>query len=179
MVDVHQELADALGVSRERAKELNFAANYSTGGKLMDVNVAFYHGITHQIRRVLGAMTEEEIDKGIDAFETGSSDWSNCFFARALEGRKEFTEHRGELGVAMALGLSNNSRLGYNLVHIRLIYHTFDSCSTFLTRDELKRLITDIRDESRPSEVMNLLKQIDYTGVEEKVIPDEQFTCVI
>jgi hypothetical protein len=40
-------------------------------------------------------------------------------------------------------------------------------------------LITDIRDESRPSEVMNLLKQIDYTGVEEKAIPDEQFTCVI
>lgn len=148
-----------------------------TQEEMVDINVAFYHGITHQIRRVLGAMTEEEIDAGIDAFETGSSDWSNCFFARALANRPEFQAYRNELGVAMALGLQNDSRLGYNLVPVRLIYHTFDSCSTFLTRDELKRLITDIRDESRPADVMNLLKQIDYAGVESREIPEAKFAC--
>jgi len=142
----------------------------------VNVNDAFFHGIAQQIRNVLAAMTEDEIDAGIDAFETGSSDWNNCFFARALAGRKEFQEHRGELGVAMALNLrSPYTAHGYNLVPVRTVYHAFDSVSTFLTRKEVLRLITDIRDQSRPIEVLNVLKQINFAGVAEKEIPENAF----
>lgn len=140
----------------------------------MDVRDAFYHGIIHQLRRVLGAMTEDEIDAGIDAFETGSSDWNNCFFARALANRPEFRAHRNEVGVAKALGLAQANGMP-NLVPVRMVYFTFDSHSTFLTRKALKQFITDIRDERRPAEVMQILKSINYTDAESKEIPESAF----
>jgi hypothetical protein len=150
--------------------------NTIKGDLAVNVNDAFFHGIAQQIRNVLAAMTEDEIDAGIDAFETGSSDWNNCFFARALAGRKEFQQNRGELGVAMALDLrSPYTSHGYNLGPVRTVYHAFDSVSTFLTRKEVLRLITDIRDQSRPIEVLNVLKQINFAGVAEKEIPENAF----
>jgi hypothetical protein len=127
----------------------------------VNVNDAFYHGIRHQIRRVLEKLGDERIDAGMTAFEDGASNWSQCWFARALAPERL----RDETDVARILGFKNGSG-GWNLVPVRIIYRTFDGCSTLLTRDELAKLITDIRDESRPSEVMQLLRSINYTNVE-------------
>lgn len=143
----------------------------------MDVNAAFYHGIIHQIRRVVTALGPDRTDKGIDAFETGQSNWSHCFFARALADDMKLDKVTNpELEVAKFLGLtSTSSPTGYNLVPVRLVYQTFDSHSTFITRDQLKKFITDIRDESRDADVMNLIKGIRYD--ESKPAMTEAVTC--
>ena len=127
----------------------------------MDVNTLFYHGIRQQIRRVLDLLGPERIDAGMTAFEDGASNWSQCWFARALAPERL----RDENDVCRILGLySANGRP--NTVPVRIIYRTFDGLSPLITKEELAKLILDIRDESRPSEVMDLLRSIDYTDAE-------------
>lgn len=143
----------------------------------MNVNDAFYHGIIHQIRRVVDALGPERTDKGIDAFETGESNWSHCFFARALADDMKLDRCiNPELEVAKFLNLTSTGPSGYNLVPVRLVYQTFDSHSTFLTRDALKKFISDIRDESRDADVMNLIKGIRYDDTK-PAMTEELVSC--
>lgn len=129
----------------------------------MDVRDAFYHGIREQVRRVLGLLGEERTDKGLTAFEDGASNWSHCFFARALAPERLHDEY----DVARILGLTTeNVDRPLNLVPVRIVYRTFDGCSTMITKKELEQFIVSVRDESRPDEVMKLLKSIDFKDVE-------------
>lgn len=131
---------------------------------MANVKDMFYHGIRHQVRRVVQALGEERTDKGLTAFEDGHSNWSDCFFARALAPEVNLNRE-GEVGVAKALGLlSSNGEP--NLVPVRIVYRTFDGISTQISRNEMKQLLTDIRDETRPDGVMQLLRSIDYTNAE-------------
>lgn len=128
----------------------------------MNVNDIFYHGIRSQVRRVLNLLGDERIDNGLTAFEDGASNWSQCFFARALAPERLHSED----DVCHILGLKTAEGKP-NRVPVRIIYRTFDGCSTMITRKQLQDLITQIRDESRPDEVLELLRSIDYTNVEE------------
>jgi len=123
---------------------------------MADVRDLFYHGMRQQIRRVLDAMGPERIDMGLTAFETGMSSWSACFFARAFP-EVNLNSVDPERKIAQLLGM------GDNRVPMRIVYHTFDGASHFMTKQQLRKFIEDIRDESRPSEVMDLLKQIGVT----------------
>lgn len=122
----------------------------------MDVRDIFYHGMRSQIRRVLDAMGPERIDKGLTAFEDGASNWGQCFFARAYP-ELRLMGYQPELQISQALGM------GDNRVPMRIVYHTFDGASHFMTKQQLRNFIEAIRDESRPSEVLDLLRQIGVT----------------
>lgn len=144
---------------------------------MANVNDLFYHGICHQVRRVVQALGEERTDKGLTAFEDGHSNWSDCFFARALKDEVDLNIE-GELGVAKALGFkSQSTESGYNLIPVRIVYRTFDGNSSCITRDQMKQLITDIRDETRPDEVMKLLRSINYKDVETTPVSFVGATC--
>lgn len=136
---------------------------------MADVRDLFYHGIRHNIRRVLVALGPERVDKGLTAFEDGASNWSECFFARALKPEHDLTRGEPERVICEALGLlSTDGRP--NRVPVRLVWQTFDSISTLITRDEMRKFIEDVRDEMRPAEVIELLRQVNYEGVEERPI---------
>lgn len=136
---------------------------------MADVRDLFYHGIRQNIRRVLVALGPERVDKGLTAFEDGDSNWSECFFARALKPEHDLTRGEPERIICEALGLMTTDGRP-NRVPVRLVYYTFDGVSTLITRDEMRKFIEDVRDESRPTEVMNLLRQLNYEGVEERPI---------
>lgn len=144
---------------------------------MADLDVMLYHGIRENIRRVLVALGPERIERGLTAFEDGSSSWSHCFFARALDGDcklesvfvddkfynlKRMMKYRGpvqNLVICEALG-----DYDYRLrVAIQTIWHTFDGASTRITKKELQSFINAVLDESRPKEVMDLLRSIDYS----------------
>ncbi len=129
---------------------------------MANIQDLFYHGIRQQIRRVLVLLGEERTDKGLTAFEDGSSDWSHCFFARALAPARL----NDEWCVARELGIDT-------VIPIRIVYRTFDGQGRWINRDELKKFIEAVRDESRPSEVMELLKSIDYKGSEDPLSKQE------
>ena len=135
----------------------------------MEVSNIFYIGIRQQIRRVLNALGPERTDKGLTAFEDGASNWHQCFFARALADDPTFQEYRDEDGVALALGLTYASGAP-NLIPVRIVYHTFDGQSKLITREELNEFITAVRDGQRPEQVMEVLRSIDYKGVESKPV---------
>jgi hypothetical protein len=143
----------------------------------MDIRDAFYHGIHQQIRRVITLLGPERTDKGLSAFEDGASNWSQCFFARALAPETLSNEE----DVARILGLYQHNGAGskgqrrYNVVPVRIVYQTFDGLSTMMTKEMLYKFISDIRDESRPSEVMNLLKSINYD--EKKIADFSEVSC--
>lgn len=140
---------------------------------MADVQDLFYHGIRQQIRRVLDAMGEERIDKGLTAFEDGDSDWSNCFFARAFKGEVDLALSRDpERAICEVLGLFTQRPEGRipNRLPVRIVYFTFDGNSTLITADEMKQFIIDVRDESRPDEVMRLLRSINYDDIENREI---------
>lgn len=140
----------------------------------MNVQDAFYHGIRQSIRMVLDKMGPERVDKGLTAFEDGSHDWSNCFFARAFKDELSLTRGDPETRICEAIGLytTRSGKQFPNKVPVRIIWHTFDGHSNLITAAEMKQFITDVRDESRPDQVMQLLRSLDYTGVEEKEIPN-------
>lgn len=136
---------------------------------MADVRDIFYHGIRQQIRRVLDAMGDERIDKGLTAFEDGASNWQHCFFARAFKGELDLMAGNPEYQLAKALGF------GTNRVPVRIVYNIFDGNGLDMTKDELKQFITAVRDESRPEEVLQLLKSLDMDKVTETPIPERIF----
>lgn len=125
-----------------------------------DVRDLFYHGVRHQIRRVLDAMGTDRIDAGLTAFEDGASNWASCFFARAYPELRFYSTPQAEYAIAEALGM------GTNRVPMRIVYRTFDGYGIDMTKEQLRSFIEAIRDESRPDEVLDLLRSIDYTDTE-------------
>lgn len=135
-----------------------------------DVQDLFYHGIRENIRRVVLALGEDRTDKGLTAFEDGSHDWGNCFFARAFKGELQLSYAKDpEKLICEAIGLMTTKADGTqypNKIPVRLVWHTFDNGSVLITADEMKKLITDIRDESRPEGMMQFLRSINFDHVE-------------
>lgn len=105
------------------------------------------------IRRVLKALGPERIDKALTAFDDGKSNWSQCFFARAVQGEVDLNKaswktipadisKRGIIGpeyeLMKLLGLSD-------AVSIRFVWQSFDSAhATGMTRKKLKSMIEEI-----------------------------------
>lgn len=122
----------------------------------MNVQDIYYHGVRDQIGRVLNRMTPEQIDKGLTAFVDGASNWSSCFFARAIPG----------CGVA-----DNPERFLMNVlqlpsvVPIRIVYRTFDGAGR-MTKAELQKFITDMRSGDNAEESLVQLRKIDFKDVE-------------
>ncbi len=148
----------------------------------MDVQTAFYHGIRQNIRRVLVALGPERIEKGLTAFEDGASNWSDCFFARAFEGEADLSRTPSKYGklpfarhhampTLYICDLLGDEKFDLR-VAVAMVWHTFDQQSLFIDRKSLRKFIEDVLDESRPSEVMELLRQVNYTDVESR-----EFSC--
>lgn len=128
----------------------------------MQFTDAYYHGVLHQVKRVLSAMTDEQIDKGLTAFEDGSSDWGNCFFARAFDQGYNNSRQQPEVWLSEKMGF------GKNRIPVRLVYTLFDGVGKqMFTKAMLYKLISDIRDQRRPDEILTLLKGIDFTKAED------------
>lgn len=141
-----------------------------------DINDLFYHGIRESMRLVLNAMGEERLDKGLTAFEDGSHDWSNCFFARAFKGELNLHSSDPEGDIARVLKLYrpvSDPPMQPNRLPIRTIWHTFDNASTLITAAELRQFITDVRDEKRPDDVMRLLRSLRPEDVDRPITPHE------
>lgn len=145
----------------------------------MDYETAVYHGVRQNLRRVLNALGPERLELGLTAFEDGASSWTECFFARAFanEARLGRTSVGHSIDPTLHICILLNDP-GYKLkVPVKMLWHTFDSSHSFFGGDKLKRtdlrkFIEDVLDESRPSEVMDLLRGINYDKVEEK-----EFAC--
>lgn len=161
-----------------------------------DLSQVFYAGIREQVKRVVGLLGEERTERGLNAFVKGSSTWSHCFFAQALA-----PEHRlnSENDVARILGLvSPNGRL--NLVPVRIVYHTFDKMSSMISKEQLADMMRDLLAEYKQettelpettqtiaaakdrlaqpsSNLMDLIKKIDYSGVSKKKLQFEGPAC--
>ena len=128
---------------------------------MADVKDLFYHGVRHQIKRVLDAMGEDRISLGLNAFENGASTWSACFFAQAFP---EVNLQMGdpEAKIADLLGMPGNK------VPMRIVYRTFDGAGVSMTKKGLVAFIQDFLDEKRDPAVEAILKGIDYAGAEDK-----------
>ena len=129
-----------------------------------------YHANLQQIRRVLKAMGPTRVDDGLTAFDDGASNWSDCFFARAF-GRETASYKRGSytsrvsyLQGAISPEYWIMSILGIPTpVPIRIVYQTFDGLNRgMITKDNLRSFIESVLDETRPQEVLELIKSIDY-----------------
>lgn len=162
----------------------------------MDLSEVFYHGIREQVKRVVGLLGEERTEAGLTAFVDGASSWSHCFFARALAPERL----SNELDVARILGLQREDGT-YNLVPVRLVYRTFDSASTMITRDQLRTMLRDMIDEDAQEKIevpdvggtlagankwlekasgqdlMSMLKKISFNGVEKTPVKFDGPVC--
>lgn len=152
----------------------------------MDVRDMFYHGLRHQIRRVLTALGPDRIEKGLTAFDSGSSNWSQCFFARAF-GEINLNEHQPGVGQQPkpGKGVPQISLPEWTLMHllhinshvpIRIVWNLFDQIDAWrmgaapmMDRATFRKFIEDVLDESRPSEVLELLKSLNTSDLETKV----------
>lgn len=133
---------------------------------MADVRDLFYHGVRHQIRRVLEAMGPEKIEMGLTAFENGASNWSACFFARAYPELN--LNYDPENVIAKALGMEGNR------VPMRIVYRTFDSIGVSMTKQGLVEFIRNFLDEKRDPEaqagIEELLRGVKYEGAEDEAV---------
>jgi len=140
-----------------------------------EVKDLFYHGVRHQITRVLKAMGEDRISQGLTAFENGASSWTACFFARAYP---EVNLNIGdpELRIAGLLGMGDNK------VPMRIVYRTFDSAGFVMTKNGMHEFIRGFLDEQRPDSVNaaidEVLSGVKYEGAEDKAIDFKECAVV-
>lgn len=141
----------------------------------MNLQDVFYHGIRSQIRRVLSAMTDEEIDRGLTAFVDGQKNWSHCFFARACPAL-DLDQRSTTIGLGETiLGPEEKLQRHFNIptpVPIRIVYCTFDGHGVAMTREQMRDFIKEVRtsDDGVSQEVLDLLKSVDYAGVEDREV---------
>jgi hypothetical protein len=104
---------------------------------------------------VLEALGPIRVAKGMTAFEDGSSDWSNCFFARAFEGELNLTRYpEGQIKEALKF---------QTIVPIRFVWTAFDSAkSTGITRDGLIKLIHEVQQQEHSKAAEDFLKSITF-----------------
>lgn len=124
----------------------------------MNIQDIFYHGIREQIRRIVTQMTDLEIERGLDAFDTGTSSWSHCFFARALP-QLELDEGRPEQKLMEHFGLKNR-------IPLRIIWCTFDGAGKVVSREQLCQFIKEINLGESSPELDKMLRQIDFKSAE-------------
>lgn len=135
--------------------------------KLADV---YYHGIRQQIRRVLVALGPERTEKGLTAFADGASNWSDCFFARAFEDEINLNKGNPERKIMEALNIDS-------VIPVRIVWNLFDQIDSWhagrakLSRDDFRKFIESVLDESRPQEVVDLLRSlnVDDTTLHQEV----------
>lgn len=134
---------------------------------MADVKDLFYHGVRHQITRVLKAMGEDRISLGLTAFENGASTWSACFFARAYP-EVNLTWADPEAKIAELLGMPGNK------VPMRIVYRTFDGVGITMTKDAMLQFIRAFLDEGRDEKVQagidELLAGVKFEGAEDKPV---------
>lgn len=137
----------------------------------MQMQDVWYHGIRQSLRTVLVALGPERIEKGLTAFDDGESDWSSCFFARAFEGELDFNDSsKGpERAIMDRLNLPS-------VVPVRNLWTLFDQIPVcigdhamgdkpLMKKQDLRRFIEGVLDESRPKEVLDLIRQVDFNKV--------------
>lgn len=130
---------------------------------MANVNDLFYHGVRQQVRRVLEAMGPKRVEQGLSSFETGASNWSSCFFARAYPDLN-LNSHRvdPEFAIAAALGM------GKNRIPMRIVYHMFDGAGgKLMTRPQLLSFCRGFLDNKREPDVQkaidDVLRQTDFS----------------
>lgn len=131
---------------------------------MADVKDLFYHGVRHQIGRVLNAMGEDRVRMGLTAFDDGAKNWSACFFARAYPELLLHSCGDPELAVSKKLGMGDNK------VPMRIVYRTFDGLSSSISREQMQAFMQSFLERQTMAEVepevLELLRSIDYSNVE-------------
>lgn len=134
---------------------------------MADVKDLFYHGVRHQITRVLQAMGPDRISLGLNAFENGASNWSACFFAQAYP-EVRLTMGDPEAIIADKLGMPGNK------VPMRIVYRTFDGVGVTMTKKGMMEFMQGFLDESRDAAVQkgidDLLAGVKFEGAEDEPI---------
>lgn len=137
---------------------------------MADVSTMIYHGIRQNVRRVLVALGPERIEKGLTAFDDGASTWNDCFFARAFAGEAKLGHHNGRMmdPTNHICLLLDDPKLTMR-VPVKLTWHAFDQAAgPHWTRGEMRKFVEDVLDESRPAELIQLLRGIDPDVAEKK-----------
>ncbi len=128
---------------------------------MANVNDLFYHGIRHQVRRVLVAMGPERVEKGLTAFDDGAPTWNNCFFARAYSDYDLLEGGDPEQRVCELIGIKS-------AVPVRIVYHLFDDWKdNHMTKEQLRAMMEEFMDEVRPvsPEVRELLNSVTLRDI--------------
>lgn len=117
-----------------------------------------------QVRRVLSAMTDEQIERGLTAFIDGrSGSWASCFFARALGKNLMQVGLEPLVLVAKTLHIDEDA--------VQLVINMFDERNTWMTKQDLRRFIEQARDERQDSrEVEKLLASIPQVRLTAKPV---------
>jgi hypothetical protein len=131
---------------------------------MADIRDLYYHGIRQQIRRVLNKLGPERTEKGLTAFEDGASNWSECFFARALEGECNLGRH-GDPSWQIANALEMDT-----VVPIKIVWHLFDGVGDgkTMSKEELHQFVKAVASENLTEDqqkVEDFLKTIDFSSV--------------
>lgn len=130
----------------------------------MDVRDIYYHGIRHQVKRVLQAMGEQRVLDGISAFENGQHNWSACFFARAYPDLKLHEQSDPETVLMDKLDLPRTP--------IRIVWHLFDNFGRGVTMSQkelhefVRGFLDDQRDPIVQKNIEDLMRSMDFTKAE-------------
>lgn len=118
------------------------------------------------IRQVLDKLSDDEFDRGLHAFEDGASNWSRCFFAQALPHLRLNTCADPERVLMIHFNFKTYQQ-------IRAVWQTFDGMGQHITRAEMVQFMQDVRDQRRPDELMQLLRNVGTVVDEGKMITVE------
>lgn len=120
----------------------------------MNLQDVFYHGIRDQVRRVVSLMTDAEIERGLNAFENGRSNWSQCFFAQAFPAL-DLDHGEPEQKLMLHFGFKT-------AIPIRIVYQTFDGCGVAMTKQQLADFIRAVRIGETTKEQDDIIKALKF-----------------
>lgn len=129
------------------------------------VKQLMHEGIRHQITRVLEAMGDQRIEKGLTAFKDGASTWTACFFARAYP-EINLLDRDPEARIAELLGMPGNK------VPMRIVYRTFDGLGIGMTKRGMEDFIVKFlaQNQEDEAELDAAIAGVNYTGAEDRPI---------
>lgn len=114
-------------------------------------------------------MTDEQIDRGLDAFEFGASTWSSCFFAKALKTDFRLVAYPSH-AIAMMLSVDVGA--------VNTVVKMFDNLAPHTTKDDLRALVIEARDSRRDAKAVEaLLASIPQEKFD--LTPSFEVTCAV
>lgn len=121
---------------------------------------------TFALTECLGAMSDQQIECGLTAFVDGRSTWTSCFFARALGGLDHVSDPYKYVAHALHVPVH----------YVELVVQVFDSYSPWLTKENLRRLVEEVRSQRTDRKVIDELLASLPTNTYDRA-PRMEVTC--